>query len=75
MSENQTKDEVLELVRLIDRNKSNLFKKLDIFRGELAFPFATFVGLFARASEMLYKEKSVKIHRGEKTWLCQLMKF
>jgi len=37
MSEKQTKDDVLKLIRLIDRNKDRIFRRFDIFR---AIPFS-----------------------------------
>jgi len=39
LSEKQAKDEILELIRLVDRNKSKLFKPLDIFLGDAFFSF------------------------------------
>jgi hypothetical protein len=39
MSEKQAKDEILELIRLVDRNKTKLFRLLDIYRGDAFFSF------------------------------------
>jgi len=38
LSEKAEEDEILKLIRLVDRNKPILFKKFDIFRGEATFP-------------------------------------
>lgn len=38
----ETKDEILELIRKIDRNKPILFKYFDFFRGEWFFPSVMF---------------------------------
>lgn len=35
---------IIRLIRLVDRNKANLFKTLDIFRGEWTFPFTALIG-------------------------------
>lgn len=35
---------IIRLIRLVDCNKANLFKMLDIFRGEWTFPFTTLIG-------------------------------
>jgi len=42
MSEKQAKDDILELIQLVDRNKARLFKNLDIFH-EWRAPFTTFI--------------------------------
>ncbi|MCJ7430051.1 hypothetical protein MUO83_02390 [Candidatus Bathyarchaeota archaeon] len=39
MSDKQAKDEILELIRLVDRSKSKLFRPLDIYRGDAFFSF------------------------------------
>ena len=45
MTEEKPKDEILELIRLIDRNKSILFRTFDVFRGEWAITFSTTIVL------------------------------
>lgn len=50
----EKKNEVLELIRLIDHNKSILFKKLDLFRGEWAFPFVMLIVLLSLIEIFLF---------------------
>jgi len=45
---------IKNLIRLVDRNKSKLFRTLDIFRGEWAFPFATIISLLMLIEIFLY---------------------
>jgi hypothetical protein len=45
MSEKQAKDDILELIRLVDRNKPKLFRPLDIFHGVAFFPFISVLAL------------------------------
>jgi len=47
MGEGQATNEILELIRLIDRNKARLFHKYDLFCGYLKYPFIMTFGLFA----------------------------
>ncbi len=43
MSEKQTRDEILELIQLIDRYKRHLFKWYDVFSGMIPILFAILV--------------------------------
>lgn len=45
--EKQTTKTILDIIRLIDRNKKILFQRFDLFRGQMRFPTITFAGLFA----------------------------
>jgi len=45
---------IIRLIRFVDRNKPNMFKSLDVFRGDMAFPFATLVVLLIMTEVFLF---------------------
>lgn len=46
LSEKITEEEILELIQLVDSNKSNMFKWFDPFRGVVIFPFLALLYFF-----------------------------
>lgn len=52
--EKQYDKTIQNLIRLVDRNKSKLFRTLDIFRGEGAFPFAAIILILVFIEIFLY---------------------
>jgi len=46
LSEKEKEDEILKLIRFVDRNKSNMFKWFDVFRGEIIYPLMALLYFF-----------------------------
>lgn len=46
MTEHETEDEILKLIRFVDRNKSNMFRWFDALIGDMLFPFLAFAVFF-----------------------------
>jgi len=45
---------IIRLIRFVDRNKPNMFKSLDVFRGDMAFSFATLVVILSITEIFLF---------------------